>query len=1091
MNTPPHRTQFLAFLLSAWESRGHALGTDQHLQIRLLIDRLPSDTPIDHLDTLLAPVLAQDARSQEQFYRIFGETLRQFRQLVPDGTSDLIRPGYLQDTDMLSGGSSPRRPGLPQLWRIAVLSLVCCAVSIFVGRELYRQVFHVLPAERSAQSRVVVPYDGLMDAESGLRVHIFPLSEPDNRRPGIIETVQRTARSGNLLKEEVIRVGESIELAFQGFSERESCIHYQICFENGRCEPLELLFKPVDHTQIGVHLRPSGSGPFRAQVQMIKTTDSDATLLQTDNQSPDRSLPEGGKALYSLTNPYDTAFTHLAAAPNATSYTAKVRFGSALHLSPLKGVFLMLFGGGLVFLGWWIRRRQQQFQWEQQINRTAPYTWTIRVPGLRPLPLGSLYQHLLIELSQRERYATSRVDIDRTVARSARQAGAIDVTFEEAGRLQPYLLLIDLSSPQNHRTRALEWLSDQLLQDEAPVERFFFDGRPQQCWNEQYPEGLPLHRLQHKYAAYRLVLCTSGRQLRPAHLDAFKTWRRRVLLTPQSADAGGTSEQLLARSFPLLPALPAGIRQLVDTLEDLEPDNFRKSKVDHFPIPLSATEDLIEQLRRAYPNEAFLQWIAACAIPPTLFWQWTLRTGQALGTTENQLYRLEHIYELTRLPWFVEGKMPEDVRRTLVDWLEATYPDRYARFRRLWADLLELEENLPPVGSTAWDDHRIEVLLNELLQLPEKARRRQLEQELEQLLTGRKKRDAMLLKYLEQQPAVHASPFSERIRSLVQQQHSHRDYWRPWVWQAPLFLMVAVLTALLHVGEPVTIFGFDNYVSDVAFTPDGKQLLVASGQGGVSVLTPDGAWVQGIEERDAGKIVELAVSPDGQTIYSGTSEGRLDFWDIEGFPTLEQVVSKRRVISDISFHFGAPHRMLLGYAYSGVVIYDTQTRSVVKSYLPKEEIVSVAGSADGQTIVASSWDGRTFLIDRSTDQIVMLSDHDKRINSVAFTADNRYFVTGGEDRKAIVYDRLGNLRLVLDNHNSRILQVAFSPTGEEVLTTTTNKAYLWSAENGQLLRIFRGHDNYVSAVAFSPDGKSVVTGDRNGKVQLWRLSISN
>jgi len=268
----------------------------------------------------------------------------------------------------------------------------------------------------------------------------------------------------------------------------------------------------------------------------------------------------------------------------------------------------------------------------------------------------------------------------------------------------------------------------------------------------------------------------------------------------------------------------------------------------------------------------FWRWIAACSIPPVMFWHWTLHVGQLLSEGVHNHLTLENLFQLIRLPWFIEGRMPEEVRLTLISWLEENYPGLLFQLRQEWDTVLNLEENLPPQGSMAWEGHRIEIILNELLQNPEWTKRRKLEIELEQLMLGKEERDAMVIKYLEKKYNSLETVLSNRFRKFVQEKEGLFWRFRMWVWQLPLVLLFFVLSLLTSYSEPVTTFEFGNSkgVTALSFMNDSKSLLVASGKGDLALCTVEGQWVQGLEGKDA-SIMGLANSADGNRILAGTS----------------------------------------------------------------------------------------------------------------------------------------------------------------------------------------------------------------------------
>ncbi|MCB0683857.1 MAG: hypothetical protein KDC32_23570, partial [Saprospiraceae bacterium] len=54
---------------------------------------------------------------------------------------------------------------------------------------------------------------------------------------------------------------------------------------------------------------------------------------------------------------------------------------------------------------------------------------------------------------------------------------------------------------------------------------------------------------------------------------------------------------------------------------------------------------------------------------PQRLWPVTIAIGQALRPTGLEL-NYEHLYKLSRIPWFQESEMPEELRRELLTYLD-------------------------------------------------------------------------------------------------------------------------------------------------------------------------------------------------------------------------------------------------------------------------------------------------------------------------------------------------------------------------------------------------------------------------------------
>jgi formylglycine-generating enzyme required for sulfatase activity len=165
--------------------------------------------------------------------------------------------------------------------------------------------------------------------------------------------------------------------------------------------------------------------------------------------------------------------------------------------------------------------------------------------------------------------------------------------------------------------------------------------------------------------------------------------------------------------------------------------------------------------------------------------------------TFGDLLTFDNLLKINRLSWFIDGKLPAEMRPVLMDWLTKNHPSLLKSVRAEWQKVLD--QNPPPADSLAADEHRLQVVLNELLLDPSKKRRRELEKELERLLPITEP-DALVVEYLNRPATALDVVLPEKFRKFVKnteggyfdQKQALRQLW----WQIPAFLVAfaAILT---------------------------------------------------------------------------------------------------------------------------------------------------------------------------------------------------------------------------------------------------------------------------------------------------------
>lgn len=293
-----------------------------------------------------------------------------------------------------------------------------------------------------------------------------------------------------------------------------------------------------------------------------------------------------------------------------------------------------------------------------------------------------------------------------------------------------------------------------------------------------------------------------------------------------------------------------------------------------------------------------------------------------------------------------------------------------------------------------------------------------------------------------------------------------------------------------------TFQGHTDELTVVEFSPDGKQILTGSGDGAVRLwqlatgkavraFQGDDFFTRGTRIRNFKTAV--AFSPDGkQLLMRNNRQARL--WDmvtdqeIRAFPLLS---------TEVCLAYSPNGKQVLLGTTLKALLYDTTNGSLIRTF-PHYQIRCVAFSPDGRQILmgcgmpdlggpfsARLWDIAT------GKEIRAFRGHTYFLQSVAFSPDGKQVLTGSLDRTARLWDVSSGKEIRTFRHPG-LWSAAISPDGKQVLTVGMDKAArLWDVSSGKEIRAFLGHDQAVRSGAFSPDGKHVLTGSSDSTARLW------
>ncbi|KAJ3874888.1 quinon protein alcohol dehydrogenase-like superfamily [Lentinula edodes] len=218
----------------------------------------------------------------------------------------------------------------------------------------------------------------------------------------------------------------------------------------------------------------------------------------------------------------------------------------------------------------------------------------------------------------------------------------------------------------------------------------------------------------------------------------------------------------------------------------------------------------------------------------------------------------------------------------------------------------------------------------------------------------------------------------------------------------------------------VPLQGHNDWVSSVAFSPDGTRIVYGSGdhtvriwdastgaQIGVPLQGHDssiGVPLQGHDDW----VSSVAFSPDGTRIVSGSGDHTVRIWDAStGAQIGVPLQGHDDWVSSVAFSPDGT-RIVSGSHDHTVRIWDASTGAQIGVPLQGHDdwVSSVAFSPDGTRIVSGSHDHTVRIWDASTGaQIgVPLQGHDDWVSSVAFSPDGTRIVSGSGDDTVRIWD---------------------------------------------------------------------------------------
>ncbi|MEB3831764.1 WD40 repeat domain-containing protein [Phormidium sp. CCY1219] len=209
----------------------------------------------------------------------------------------------------------------------------------------------------------------------------------------------------------------------------------------------------------------------------------------------------------------------------------------------------------------------------------------------------------------------------------------------------------------------------------------------------------------------------------------------------------------------------------------------------------------------------------------------------------------------------------------------------------------------------------------------------------------------------------------------------------------------------------------------------------------------------------------LLVSPDGEILFSGSSDKTIKLWSLARATRLPPGSRKQTPLTTLEGHEGA--------------------------------ITTLAISGDGQTLVSGSSDKtiKIWKLDRSSgvprmeSEPITLVGHENAVRSVAISPDGEIVASGSLDKTIKIWNlKTGKLMYELPEDSATVLSVSISPDGELLASGgADNRIKLWRIDTGELLNIVEAHSAPVKSLGFSAGGNRLVSGSSDKTIKIWRV----
>jgi WD40 repeat protein len=330
------------------------------------------------------------------------------------------------------------------------------------------------------------------------------------------------------------------------------------------------------------------------------------------------------------------------------------------------------------------------------------------------------------------------------------------------------------------------------------------------------------------------------------------------------------------------------------------------------------------------------------------------------------------------------------------------------------------------------------------------------------------------------QPIVQKGrPTSEDLLPLVSgESDSRMDRLKQWIVN---------LDSADKQGRARSLSGHTGRVSSVVFAPDGRTLFSGSIDGTIRFWD---CWT-GSETRKisahTGGVNSIALSRDGKVLGSGAYDRSAKTWSTGSGDHIKSFKGSRSQIFSVAL--GADGATLITASESGSVrIWGPDGSELNKINGAGGAVWCLALSPDGETLASGTYGGTINLNNVEAGGFIRsLEVRGGVVKGLAWSPDGQSLICGSRNGPVTVWDVASGLR-IREFPGADTTTVAVSPDGRIIAAGfQSGNVKAWDAESGQGLMNVQAHPQPVRCVALAPDGRTLASASDDQTIKLWSL----
>jgi len=289
-----------------------------------------------------------------------------------------------------------------------------------------------------------------------------------------------------------------------------------------------------------------------------------------------------------------------------------------------------------------------------------------------------------------------------------------------------------------------------------------------------------------------------------------------------------------------------------------------------------------------------------------------------------------------------------------------------------------------------------------------------------------------------------------------------------------------------------TMRGHTEVVFGVAHLPDERRIITCSNDGSLRLWERESGAQIGNDWRDDEDdegVCIIALSPNGETVASGSRGGMVKLWNIETRKVIAKWTGHTKEVWSLCWSRDGG-RVVSGSLDGTARMWDVESGETILGPIKtgNENILGVALSPDASNFATGEYNENAIKIwDARTGEQLSTLKQDSAVWTLVWTSDQKKLLAGDDNGSITVFDTATWQQIaILEDHTDRVYALSLFQNDRLLASASyDHTARLWNLDTNLPIGRPLQHQGIVYHTAFSADGRFLATACSDANAYVW------